>query len=194
MNLQPPIESGAYYHIYNRGINGCTIFYNDANYKYFLKLYEKHIDPIADSYAWVLMGNHFHLLVRIKDEYDIKETTIKAKKLYTYFSDFFNAYAQAINKAIGRTGSLFEHPFRRKVITTDEYFQKLVCYIHHNPQKHCFIANYKDYPWSSFGTILSTKPTQLKRECVIQWFDGIDIFSYTHEQNKDYDDEEWLIE
>jgi len=194
MNLQHPIENSAYYHIYNRGINGCTIFFNDANYKYFMKLYEKYIDPIADTYAWVLMGNHFHLLVRIKDEYEVKVTSVKPKKLYTYFSDLFNAYAQAINKTMGRTGSLFEHPFRRKIVTTDAYIQKLVCYIHHNPQKHGFIDNYKDYPWSSYGTILSSKPTQLKRECVIRWFDGIDNFIYSHEQRKDYDNEEWIIE
>ena len=62
-----PIEKGNFYHIYNHGVGGRNLFCEDANYKYFLLLYDKYISPIADSYAWVLMKNHFHLLVRIRE-------------------------------------------------------------------------------------------------------------------------------
>jgi len=58
-----PIEHGKYYHIYNRGINGTKLFNENENYRYFLRLYEKYIEPITETYAWCLMGNHFHLLV-----------------------------------------------------------------------------------------------------------------------------------
>ena len=61
-----PLEYGNFYHIYNRGINGCNLFYDNENYEYFLHLYDKYILPVADTFAWVLMRNHFHLLVRIK--------------------------------------------------------------------------------------------------------------------------------
>lgn len=60
------IEEGSFYHIYNRGNNGGDIFFDDENYNYFLKLLAKYITPVADIYAYCLMRNHFHLLVRIK--------------------------------------------------------------------------------------------------------------------------------
>ena len=62
-----PLENGKYYHIYNRGINSDILFKENDNYEYFLRLYDTHIDPIAETYAWCLMKNHFHFLVRIKD-------------------------------------------------------------------------------------------------------------------------------
>ncbi|MBU8892556.1 MAG: hypothetical protein KOO66_07235 [Bacteroidales bacterium] len=65
------IEFGRYYHIYNRGINSGNLFEENTNYEHFLKLYEKYINPIADTYAWCLMKNHFHFLVRIKDAVEI---------------------------------------------------------------------------------------------------------------------------
>jgi putative transposase len=48
-------------------------------------------------------------------------------------SDFFNAYANSINKATGRSGSLFQHLFGRKLIVTDRQFWNVVAYIHQNP-------------------------------------------------------------
>jgi REP element-mobilizing transposase RayT len=81
MNNPIPIEHGKYYHIYNRGINGCELFRENTNYRHFLKLYEKYIPCIADTYAWCLLGNHFHLLVRIKDEEEIDYIPLKNKSL-----------------------------------------------------------------------------------------------------------------
>ena len=131
-----PLDYGKFYHIYNRGTNSCDLFFEHYNYEHFLKLYDIYISPIADTYAWVLMKNHFHLLVRIKDKYEIdylsapapsvapnpeggyrnirSETnlsTILYPQRHKYipshqFSHLFNAYAQAYNKRIGRTGSL----------------------------------------------------------------------------------------
>lgn len=64
---QITLEPGNFYHIYNRGINSCNLFRDPANYEHFLELYDKYISPVADTYAWVLMPNHFHLLVRVKE-------------------------------------------------------------------------------------------------------------------------------
>ena len=66
-----PLEYGQTYHIYNRGINSEDIFTCEANYKRFLSMYGEYITPVADTYAWVLLRNHFHLLVRIKDKEEI---------------------------------------------------------------------------------------------------------------------------
>lgn len=61
------LENGKYYHIYNCGINGCNLFLDNHDYKHFWDLYTKYIYPIVDSFAWCLMKNHFHLLIKIKD-------------------------------------------------------------------------------------------------------------------------------
>ncbi len=43
--------------------------------KYFLEKYDEHISPEVETYAWVLMPNHFHLLVKIKDETEVAVST-----------------------------------------------------------------------------------------------------------------------
>jgi len=55
-----PLKFGKFFHIYNCGINGCNLFNEEENYHYFLHLYDKYISAIVDTYAWVLMPNHFH--------------------------------------------------------------------------------------------------------------------------------------
>ncbi len=75
------LDYGKFYHIYNCGINGCNLFNEPDNYQYFLGLYDKHISLVADTYAWVLMPNHFHLLVRIKDEADIRTSLEEIAKI-----------------------------------------------------------------------------------------------------------------
>lgn len=204
-----PLIAGNYYHIYNKGVNGVNLFYSPDNYQYFLRKYDEHIDPIVDTFAWCLLGNHFHLLVRIKDveEVVIEEISNRGRKALTgfqtlsgvekdeklsqfaskSFSNLFNAYAQALNKQRGRQGTLFERPFRRKLVDSERYFRQLVVYIHSNPVHHGFTDNYKDYPWSSYGSIVSAKPTKLNRNQVLDWFDGKGNFVDTHRQIIDFD-------
>ena len=63
----PPLEAEQYYHIYNRGNNGETLFREERNYRYFLNLYAKYIEPVAETFAYCLLKNHFHFLVHVKD-------------------------------------------------------------------------------------------------------------------------------
>jgi len=65
MTSPAPLEYGEYYHIYNRGNNREDVFFEERNYRHFLSLYAKYILPNADTYAYCLLRNHFHLLVRI---------------------------------------------------------------------------------------------------------------------------------
>ena len=174
-----PLEYGKYFHIYNRGINGCNLFRENENYEYFLHLYDKHISPIAETFAWVLMKNHFHLLIKIKT---VKELNLQGFKnleglkgtnrnfANQQFSNLFNAYTKAINKRFHRTGSLFEHPFRRIKVVSENHLKYLVYYIHHNPIHHGFCEDFLEYPWSSYLTILSPKKTKLKRTEVLEWY------------------------
>ena len=90
------------------------------------------------------------------------------RKPSQHFSNLFNAYAKAFNKAYHRTGALFQRPFGRIEVASDAYFVYLVVYIHQNPQKHGFVEDFRTWLYSSYQALLSTKPTRLRREDVIQ--------------------------
>ena len=66
MEKKTPILHGNYYHIYNRGNNRGDVFFEADNYNYFLKLYAKYIEPVAETFAWCLLKNHFHCLFDLK--------------------------------------------------------------------------------------------------------------------------------
>ena len=177
------IQYDTTYHIYNRGTNRENIFFQDRNYAHFMNLYAKYLGPITDTYAYCLLKNHFHLLLRTKSKEELTgsvawviEDSLPGKQ----FSNFFNAYAKAINRLYGRTGSLFEHPFRRIQITHDCQFWNVVAYIHQNPQKHNFVDDFREWKWSSFDVLQSTKPTLLKRDIVLEWLGGVESFAERH--------------
>lgn len=208
------IEFGRYYHIYNRGINSSNLFEENTNYEHFLRLYEKYINPIADTFAWCLMKNHFHFLVRIKDEKEIgfykkfnsdrsndsvrfQITTdlseceapdrVRTPNPTKHFSHLFNSYTKYFNKLNNRTGTLFERPFNRILIENESYLKYLVYYIHHNPVKHGFVDDMIEYPWSSYLTVISPKNSHLKRHEVIDWFDDLENFKYFHREEHNLD-------
>jgi putative transposase len=177
-----PLQPGQFYHIYNRGIDGQPLFREQRNYPYFLELYAKYIEPVAGTYAYCLLSNHFHFLLRIKDEKTgpVSETG-PVLNPSRQFNNLFIAYAKAFNKAYDRTGGLFESPFKRILIDHDRYFTYLVVYIHRNPQRHGFVDDFRRWPHSSYGAILSTQPTRIQRATVLDWFDGPDGFEEAHD-------------
>lgn len=204
--MQPfeKLEAGKFYHIYNHAVGKLDLFKDAQNYEHFLSLYDKYISPVADTYAWVLMKNHFHVMVRIKEEKEVgfyknlnsdrsadsvrfQTTTdlsefgeperVDAEKLKQpivsrHFSHLFNAYSRYLNNLHQTTGALFERPFKRKLIDTDEYLRQVILYIHNNPVLHGFCSHPLEYPWSSYLTCTSDKATKLKRDEVIAWFGG----------------------
>jgi len=182
------LEPGKYYHIYNRGNNGDNIFIEERKYAYFMNLYAKHIAPIAETFAYCLLRNHFHVCVRIKVDVGNPRDPRGPKRPGQHFSNFFNAYSKAINRAYGRTGSLFENRFRRKEITTDRYFQRLIHYIHWNPQKHGFVSDFRDYAYSSYHLFLVNEPTLVRRAQVLEWFGGPEGFVRKHRELTDEKD------
>lgn len=195
MREHVPLQCGRYYHIYNRGNNGENIFVEGRNYSYFLNLYTKHIAPIAETFAYCLMRNHFHLLIRMKDE--VNEMGLKgsersersdpfpANHMSRAFQSFFGAYAMAINKAYGRHGRLFEEHFDRIEVDSDAYFTSLIFYIHFNPQKHRFVDDFRNWKWSSYHAVITSRPTQVQREQVLNWFGGTERFVRFHRDAAD---------
>ena len=190
------LQHGKYYHLYSRGIDGTDIFREPANYEHFFRLYEQYIIPVADTYAWVLMKNHFHFLIRIKTKDDIgfldmkddKPVALDRRRKYNptqQFSNLFNAYTRGFNKKYARTGGLLERPFKRICVDNKVYFRHLTYYIHNNPVHHGFCEAMSDYPWSSYLSIISFKPTRLHREEVIGWFNSRNEFEIFHKTHQD---------
>jgi len=80
MTSPSPLLYDTCYHIFNRGNNRENIFVHERNYTHFMNLYSKYIEPIADTYAYCLLRNHFHLSVRIKSQEEIIEILQKTLK------------------------------------------------------------------------------------------------------------------
>jgi putative transposase len=151
------MQPGRIYHIYNHGNASDNLFRSDDNFRYFLQKYTEHIQPVASTYAYCLMPNHFHFLVRVNDEQALRllpdferltgtgleERTIKR------FSNLFNAYTKAFNKMYGRRGKLFLTPFQRKPVSTSRHFVNTWKYIHYNPVHHGFVRDVMEWPHSS---------------------------------------------
>ena len=188
-----PLETEKIYHIYNRGINGENLFREERNYRFFMKRYAHYLGEAVDTFAYCLLKNHFHLLVRVKSV--AERTQIRQKPSVKgantilldpsrQFGHLFNSYTQAINKAYGRTGSLFEESFARIHVDENRYFTNLINYIHTNPVKHGFTDDFTDYRHSSYQSHLSSKPSKLEREEVLEWFGGRQDFSDFHDTNQ----------
>ena len=184
MSKPVPLQPGRYYHIYNRGNNRENLFLEERNYHHFLKLYARYVAPVADTYAYCLLKNHFHALVRIKALAE-RDQPGKALNPSQQFGNLFNAYSKAINKAYGRTGSLFEHPFERKEVISEQHLLRLITYIHRNPQKHGLIADFRAWPYSSYHALCSTQPTRLRRDAVLAWFGGPSQLVAAHRRPND---------
>jgi hypothetical protein len=171
------LEKDNYYHIYNKGINGTAIFLDDENKSFFLRQLDKYLSETISIFAYCLMDNHFHFVIKINAE---------GKRVTQGFSNFFNSYVKAFNKQNARTGSLFEKHFKRIRLENEEYLRNLIIiiYIHLNP-KHHLELNFETYRFSSYRTILSDKPTKIKRNEIIGLFEDIENFIFCHKQKKD---------
>jgi len=183
------LESGYYYHIYNHANGSENLFRNRDNYRFFLKKYEQHVIPIAETYTYCLMPNHFHFLVRIKDEDDIIRTFPKFGTLEKdhrnifiskQFSNFFSSYTQSFNKVHERRGSLFYKNFKRKRITTELYLKQAIVYIHLNPVYHGLTNDVNKWYYSSYKAICSAKPTLINKKDVLTLFDDLVNFKEYH--------------
>ena len=198
------LESGKFYHIFNRSIGQIPIFFTDRNRRFFLKRYRDFLFNYVETWAWVLMGNHFHLAIKVREP-DINmfraasaEGTKKGRNfcesgnvsvlIEDQFKRLFSSYAQAFNKDHHRTGSLFEKGFRRLEVRNAKHLIQLVHYIHHNPVHHGFVKQPADWRFSSYGTILSEAQTSLKRAAVLELFESQEEFLSLHSQVIKYDD------
>jgi len=197
-----------YYHIYNHANGDENLFRSEENYYYFLRQWAKYIEPVASTYAYCLMPNHFHFLIRTKDFEHLKlhltgfenlsgvaSTEEKTATLLSKtFSNLFNSYTKAYNKLYDRRGSLFNRPFKRKEITSDTYLSAIIGYIHRNPIHHGFCDDLESWPYSSYTAFLTMKNTKLKKDQVLDWFGGKESFREFHKKPHELPDKSLLID
>jgi REP element-mobilizing transposase RayT len=132
------------------------------------------------------MPNHFHFLLRIKEKEklmmlpDFPKFRTLENLISKRFSHYFSSYTQAFNKQEKRKGSLFIKNFKRSPVTDKKYLQKLVHYIHYNPVEAGLASKPQEWKYSSYNAILSSRPTLVLKEEVIEWFGDLENFIYCH--------------
>ncbi len=173
-----PLLPDNYYHIYNRGNNSARIYFTPENYRYFINKYWTLLGAYVQTYAFCLLGNHFHFLIKVNDS---NEEGYHLKVSHQ-FRRMFQSYALAINKQEGRSGSLFQKHFRRIQVNDMDYLMRLVFYIHFNPQKHQIVQNFRSYPYSSYNSFTTRSfDSMIDCETVYAWFNGHENFINYHD-------------
>ncbi len=163
----------AYYHVTCRGNSGQEIFSNDADRSAFLDLLERSSDIYqTEILTYVLMSNHFHLLVKTP-----------LGNLQEFMRHFNISYTSYYNWRHNRRGHLYQGRYKSFLVDADQYLQEVSRYIHLNPvrvkvksrmslgekEKHL-----RDYRWSSYGSYLSRGGRRgfLRVEEILAYFGG----------------------
>lgn len=137
-------ETGIY-HIILRGINRQVIFEENEDYIRFLQTLKKYkSNGEFIIYAYCLMDNHVHLLIKEgNEELALIMRRIGASYVYWY------------NDKYDRVGHLFQDRFKSETIENDRYLLAVLRYIHHNPVKAGIVGHMQDYKWSSYNEYLN---------------------------------------
>ena len=134
------------YHIILRGNNKQNIFFDEQDYKKFIKeLINTKEKYKYELYSYCLMTNHVHLVIYDKNDMISKIMQSLAVTYSAYFS-----------KKYQKTGHLFQNRFLSKEVETRDYLMQVCRYIHQNPVK-AKISKVEDYKWSSFREYINDK-------------------------------------
>jgi putative transposase len=128
------------YHILMRGINRQTVFEDEEDCIQFLEALQRYKEKSKyEIYAYCLMGNHVHLLLKIGIE-----------PLEQIMRRLCGSYVYWYNNKYQRIGNLFQDRFKSEPVENDQYFQTVLRYIHQNPVKAGLVKHVEEYKWSSF--------------------------------------------
>jgi putative transposase len=138
---------GVLHHVMARGIEGTKIFRSRKDREDFLfRMAEIAQAKAWVVYAWALMPNHIHLLVRTA----LKPLSVNMRKLMT-------GYVINFNRRHKRFGHLFQNRFKSIVCEEDAYLLELTRYIHLNPLRGGLVEDWsklKEYPWSGHAVLM----------------------------------------
>jgi REP element-mobilizing transposase RayT len=155
---------GTLHHVILRGINKRRIVDDIADRKNFVKrMGELAAETKTTIYAWALMNNHAHILLRSAEI-----------GLSGYMRRLLTGYAISYNRRHGRWGHLFQNRYKSIICEEDAYFTELVRYIHLNPLRAKLVKNYDKldrYRWCGHSvTIGKVKNDWQDRDYVLKWF------------------------
>jgi putative transposase len=150
-------RTGGYYHIYNRGNNFQSIFFEHENYLYFLRQMRKYlVTDAVEIIAYCLMPNHYHLLVYLKTD-----------DLSNLMQPLVLSYTKAINKRYGRVGTLFQGRFKGIHVEHETYLLHLSRYIHLNPITAGLVKQVEKWEFSSYLEFIGLRNGTLPKPEVI---------------------------
>jgi len=173
---------GALYHLISRGNDGQAIYLNDVDRNLFLDTISEMSERFeVDIFAYVLMPNHYHLLVK----------TLRAnlKKAMQWFG---TTYTRRFNNRNLKKGHLFQGRYKSILVQNDAYAVRLSCYIHRNPLRAGIVSRLIDYKWSSYPVYAYGRksPSWLSTKLILSYFKGIDKHKQYREKVQKYAREE----
>jgi len=157
---------GALYHVLSRGNGRQDIFLTDNDRRLFLGLISELNDRFnIEVYAYVLMGNHYHLLLKTPDA--------NLSKAMQWFG---TTYTRRFNLANDQSGHLFQGRFKSILIENAAYLLRLSCYIHRNPLRARIVERLAQFKWSSYHYYAYRKkgPSWLKTKLILNQLKGKD--------------------
>ena len=176
---------GALYHILSRGNAQQNIFLSDDDHKLFLNILEEISDRFdIDIFAYVLMNNHYHLLLRTN--------TPNLSKSMQWLG---TAYTRRFNLSHSRSGHLFQGRFKSILVQNKAYLTQISCYIHRNPLRAGVVNRLADYRLSSYRAYAykAKHPDWLKKKIILSQFKGEEPHKAYREKVQKYSDEETKI-
>lgn len=154
--------SGAYYHVFSRGNNRADIFCSDKDRWKFLDMTETLSERFAiEIYAYVLMDNHYHLLLRTLEP--------NLSKAMQWLGSTYTRYYNTRNS---KNGHLFQGRFRSLLVENAQYLRQLSFYIHRNPLRGGLAGSLTEFRWSSYHYYAypKTPPPWLKTDLILSMF------------------------
>lgn len=196
-----PIKQGNFYHIYNRGAGRGKLFQVHQDFTEFIERFYYYLYPAVQTFAWCLLNNHFHAMIRIRTQEEQAtlyrqmaecfksdefhgglDPNIKPYNASRQLSHLMNSYTRYFNKKYDSSGTLIEGPLKRKKVIDQSNFYHLICYIHRNPIHHGIVKTYTDYKYCSYLDFLTDENTFLERKIVLKGFGGKMNFIQAHEE------------
>jgi putative transposase len=148
------------HHVIQRGNNRQAIFSSAADYQTLLGLIDENAKKFGVAvHAYVLVGNHFHLLAT-------PESTEALPKMMQAVG---RRYVRYFNDSQGRSGTLWEGRYRSTVIQTEAYLLACMAYIDLNPVRAGLVAEARDYPWSSHAHYIGLRSDKLVTPPPLFW-------------------------
>ena len=155
MPRQPRLDApGLLQHVMARGIERRKLFRDDKDRKSFLERFAIILEETqTQCYAWALIPNHFHILLRTGPT-----------PLSKVMRRLMTGYAVTFNKRHKRSGHLFQNRYKSVICEEDPYLLELIHYIHLNPLRAKLVQNLKEldkYPWTGHSAILGRRKNPL---------------------------------